>query len=172
MAASSDENDEDGTEMENASAEGDDGVDVEAFLDAQFEAIDERSDQIAELVKAAHFQVGVDDEASSELQQAVRRFVLECQEENEHVGTVEIIDALWSELLVIERQFFADDDDAEPQDDSDAESTDDERDRDHQARLDELAPMAGGESDEDDDGENGETASSEPSSASHDPAFQ
>lgn len=161
MAASPDENDEDSTELENT-ADGDDesdGFDVKALLEAQFEAIEEDGQEITELIKVAHFTLGVDGETSNAVQQAIRGLVKEIMDEHEDVTTAEVSDALWSELLVISSNLHEDPDDSENV--TDAESNGNE-----QAKIDDIAAVGASGDDGEDDAEVSGFG------ASHDPAFQ
>lgn len=168
MATSQDVNGEDSTDIENAAdaTDEDDGFDVEALLESQFEAIEADGEQITGLVKAAHFRLGVDGETSEEVQGALRAFMNELMSEHDDVSTAEVVNAMWSELLYISRKLQEDPDESEAAGDGDAEgdaAADGATDGDEQASLDDIAAMATGE---DGDGEVGE------SGASHDPAFQ
>jgi hypothetical protein len=164
MAASPDENGEDSTETENGADANDDdgGFDVEALLEAQFEAIEEHGEQITELMKAAHFQIGVDNDTSDEVQQAVRALMQEIINEHDEVSTVEVADAMWSELLFISSKLQEDPDEADAENDAESE-VDAEDDGNEQAKLDDIAVMGA-----DDDGDSEVTKSG----PSHDPAFQ
>jgi len=168
MATSQDANGEDGTDIENAADTEDDdgGFDVRALLESQFEAIEADGEQITELVKAAHFRLGVDGDASEEVQGALRALMQEIMNEHEAVSTAEVVNAMWSELLVISSKLQEDPDENEAAGDEAAEgdaAADAERDGDEQASLDDIAAMATGD---DGDGEVGE------SGATRDPAFQ
>ncbi|ELY35553.1 hypothetical protein [Natronorubrum tibetense] len=160
MAASPDDDGEDSTELENAADEYDDsdGFDVEALLEAQFEAIDEDGQELTELIKIAHFTLGVDSETSNAIQQTIRAVIKELMGEHEEVTIAEVADALWSELLVINSNLREDPDDSEG-------VTDAERNGDEQAKLDDIAAMGVS-------GDGGDDAEVSESSASHDPAFQ
>ncbi|MFC6954848.1 hypothetical protein [Halorubellus litoreus] len=168
MAASQDADGEDSTDIENAAdANGDEdgGFDVKALLDAQFEAIEEDGEQIVELVKAAHFRLGVDGDTSEEVQGALRALMQEIMSEHDEVSTAEVVDAMWSELLYISSKLQEDPEENEAAGDREADAdADGEGDGDEQASLDDIAAMATG--DDEGDGEVGE------SGASHDPAFQ
>ncbi len=170
MAASQDADGEDSTDIENAADanDGEDsGFDVKALLDAQFEAIEEDGEQIAELVKAAHFRLGVDGDTSEEVQGALRGLMQEIMSEHEDVSTAEVVDAMWSELLYISSKLQEDPDENEAADaDGEADGSadaDGEGDGDEQTSLDDIAAMATGKDDDGDVSESG---------ASHDPAFQ
>jgi len=166
MAASQDANGEDSTEIENGADANDDdgGFDIKALLDAQFNAIKEDGEQITELVKVAHFRMGVDGDTSEEVQGAVRALMQELMNEHEEVSPAEVIDAMWSELLFISSKLQEDPDETGAVADGEAESeADGENDGSEQAKLDNIAAMA---TSDDGDGEVGE------SDASHDPAFR
>lgn len=168
MAASQDADGEDSTEIENAADADDDGdgkFDVKALLDAQFEAIEEDGEQITELVKAAHFRLGVDGDTSEEVQGALRGLMQKIMSEHEDVSAAEVVDAMWSELLYIRSRLQEDPEEDEAADDrEDDASADADSEGDKQASLDDIATMA-----TDDDKDGGEVSES---GASHDPAFQ
>jgi len=169
MATNQDANGEDSTDIENAADATDDedgGFDVKALLDAQFEAIEEDGEQITELVKAAHFRLGVDGDTSEEVQGTVRAVMQELMSDHEDVTTAEVVDAMWSELLFISSKLQEDPDEEEARGDGDAEAdaaADGESSGDEQANLDDIAAMATGDESTDEVSESG---------ASHDPAFQ
>ena len=168
MATSQDANGEDSTDIENAAdAEDDDGgFDVEALLESQFEAIEEDGEQIAELVKAAHFRLGVDGDASEEVQRALRALMQESMSEHEAVSTAEVVNAMWSELLVISSKLHEDSDENEAAGGEEAEgdaAAHAGSDGDEQASLDDVAGMATGDDGDSEVGESG---------ATHDLAFQ
>jgi hypothetical protein len=169
MATSQDANGEDSTDIENTADanDGEDGgFDVEALLDAQFEAIEEDGERITELVKAAHFRIGVDGDASVEIQGTLRGLMQELMNEHEDVSTAEVVDAMWSELLFISSKLHEGAKENEAAGDGDAEADADDNDAgdgDEQASLDDIAAMTTGD---DGDGEVSE------SGASNDPAFQ
>lgn len=165
MATNQDANGEDSTDIENAADDNDDdGLDMKALLDAQFEAIEEDGEQITELVKVAHFQIGVDGDTSEEVQGTVRAVMQELMSEHDEVSTAEVVDAMWSELLFISSKLGEASEETDAAGDAEGDAgADPDGEADEQASLDDIAAMATGDDGEDEVKE---------SSASHDPAFQ
>jgi hypothetical protein len=79
---------------------------VKEQLSAEVDAIDEDGDKLKEFILALNFQQGVNREASSAVQQVVRRILNALIKEHDEVTVAEAGDALWSELLFMRRQFL------------------------------------------------------------------